>query len=84
VSDSETVTLHIKATVDQLREVNRRAGLGALNGKTRGEYLVGCATGEPHDDLIARVAAIRDSERERFRAEIQTERAERARKASPE
>jgi hypothetical protein len=62
----------------QLREINRRAGIGIWDGRARSEYLLGCALGEPHGALLERVHAIAATERAKFRAELDAERAARA------
>jgi hypothetical protein len=61
----------------QRRELMRRAGLGSLNGKALGAYIIGYLFDEPEAELLERVDKIRDTERERFRAELLAERAKR-------
>jgi hypothetical protein len=60
-------------TRSQVREVSMRAGVGPLDGRARGEYIVGCLFREPEADLLRRVAEIRDSDRARFRAEAEAD-----------
>ena len=72
-----TVRIGVELTLDQLREVDRRAGIAGIDGKARGEYIVGVLFGEPHAVLLDRVRRVRDSERARLRAEIEAERAQR-------
>ena len=76
----ELVTIPVRATFRQLREINRRAGLRVFDGAARGEFILGCALDEPRVPLLDRVHAVRDRDRERFRAELEAARTERARK----
>jgi hypothetical protein len=69
-------TMRVRASWEQLRELNRRAGLGVFDGRARGEYVLGSALGEPHDELLERVHEIARADR----AEFEAERADRARK----
>lgn len=73
----EFVTIPVRVTFAQLREINRRAGLGVFDGRARREYVLGCALGEPRAQLLGRVHRIRDDVRVRFRAELQASRVER-------
>jgi hypothetical protein len=65
----ELVTIPLRLTLRQVRDINRQAGLGVFDGKARGEYILGRALAAPHDELLERVHEIRDLERARFRAE---------------
>lgn len=76
----EVVTMPVRLRYRDVREINRRAGLRSPDGKARGAYVVGCALGEPHDELLERVRKIADNERARFRAELEADRAKRDRK----
>ena len=68
----------MELTLDQLREVDRRAGIDGIDGHARGEYIVGVVFGEPRAVLLDRVRRVRDRERARLRAEIEAERAQRS------
>lgn len=69
----EEIRIGVRLTPAQFREINRRAGLDLLDGKARGEYIVGCLFDEPHDALLARVRETAETERARFRAEVQAQ-----------
>ena len=73
-----SVRIGVELTLDQLREVNRRAGIDGIDGKARGTYIAGVLFGEPDALLLDRVRRVRDSERARLRAEIEAERAQRS------
>jgi hypothetical protein len=75
--DEDGLTIGVRLTWAQFREINRRAGLGPYAGKARSEYMVGCVFGEPLDELLERVHEIRDAERARFRADLDAERQKR-------
>ena len=71
VTDEPTVRIGVELTLDQFREVNRRAGLDGIDGKARGEYIIGVLFGEPQARLLDRVRRVSDSARARVCAEIQ-------------
>lgn len=76
----ELVTISVRATVRDLVAINRRADLNAFDGRARGEFILGCALGAPHAQLLERVRQTRDVERARFRTELDAARVERTRK----
>ena len=76
VTVEPTVTIGVELTLDQFREINRRAGLDGLDGKARSAYIVGVLFGEPQAELLDRVRRVSDCERARLRAEIEAERAQ--------
>lgn len=78
VTRERTVRIGVELTLDQFRELDRRAGIDGIDGKARGEYIVGVLFGEPEALLLDRVRRISDSERARLRAEIEAERAQRS------
>ena len=78
VTREPTVRLGVELTLDQFRELNRRAGLDAIDGRARSEFIVGVLFGEPRAPLLDRVRRISDCERARLRAEIEAERAQRS------
>ena len=73
----DSVDLRVRMTSKQMREINRRAGLGLWDGRARTEFMIGCALGEPQGSLLERVHAIRDQELARLRAELDADRAAR-------
>jgi hypothetical protein len=75
--DEDGVTIRLLVTLRQLWEINRRAGLDVSDGRARGEYIVGCALGEPHDNLLERVQRVAAEQRAQFRAELDAERQKR-------
>jgi hypothetical protein len=72
----ELVTIPVRLSLRDVREINRRAGLQVFDGRARGAYVLGCALGEPHDELLERVHEIARVDR----AEFEADRADRARK----
>ena len=68
--DDDHVSVSLILTCEQLREINRRGGLGFGDGKARGEYIVGCLFDEPHDELLERVHRTAGEQRAQFRAEV--------------
>ena len=84
-SDEECVTIQLRVTFSQLREINRCAGVDQFDGRARREFILGCVFGEPREELLERVHEIRDAERARFRAELAAERQKRdkARRREP-
>ncbi len=78
VTRAPTVRIGVELTLDQLREVDRRAGVDGITGKGRSAYIVGALFGEPQAELLDRVRRVSDSERARLRAELQAERAQRS------
>jgi hypothetical protein len=77
----EAVMVAVRLTPEQFREINRCAQLGPIDNKARSEYIAGCLFGESRDGLLKRVREIRDVERRNFRAELESDRARRARTA---
>ena len=76
VTGERTMRIGVELTLDQLREVDRRAGIDGIDGRARAEYIVGVLFGEPQALLLDRVRRVRDSERTRLRGEIAAERAQ--------
>jgi hypothetical protein len=76
--DDETLSVGLRLTPNQFREINRRAGIGAFDGRARSEYIVGSLFEEPSGELLRRVAEIRDADRAQFRAELEADRVRRA------
>jgi hypothetical protein len=76
----ELVTIPVRLSLRDVREIDRRAGLRVFDGRARASYVLGCAVGEPHDQLLERVHEIAHADRVRYRAECEADRAERARK----
>lgn len=52
VTRERTVRLGVELTLDQFREVNRRAGVDSIDGKALGGYIVGMLFGEPDALLL--------------------------------
>lgn len=80
MTNDEIVTAEVRMTLEQLREIRRGAGIAPFDGRARGEYLLGCALGEPQEALLERVQRIAAEERVRFRAEIDADRRKRAKR----
>jgi hypothetical protein len=76
----EVVTIPVRLSLRDVREINRRAGLQVSDGRARAAYVLGCALGEPYGQLLERVQQIAHADRVRYRAEFEADRAERARK----
>lgn len=76
----EMVTIPVRLSLRDVREINRRAGLRAFDGNARCAYVLGRALDEPRAELLERVREIAKEERARFRIEVEAARAERARK----
>lgn len=70
-TDGERVRVGFWLSPGQLAELSIRAGVGPRDGRARGEYITGCLFGEPEVELLRRVGEIRDSDRVRFRAELE-------------
>jgi hypothetical protein len=79
---NDLVTIRLPLTLRQLREINQRAGLNPFDGRARREFIVGCALGEPHDELLERVSRTAAEQRAQFRAELDAARANRGGPAS--
>jgi hypothetical protein len=78
----ELVTIRVPLRLRDVRAINRRAGLGVSDGKARCAYMLGCALGEPHDELLERVHEIARADRAEFRAQLEAREAARAKPAA--
>jgi hypothetical protein len=78
----ELVTIPVRLRLRDVREINRRSGLGVSDGKARCAYVLGCALGEPHDELLERVHEIARADRAEFRAGLEARRAAGAKPAA--
>jgi hypothetical protein len=75
--DDEYVTIPVRVSWPQYREINRRAGI-RVSGRARSVFIVGTVFDEAQSELLERVRQIATEDRDRFRAELTADRARRA------
>jgi hypothetical protein len=75
--DDENVTIQVRMTWDQYREISRLAGV-RVSARARSAYIVGTLFDEPRNELLERVHRIATEDCDQFRAELAADRARRA------